>query len=175
MPSDCLYDYIGLRGLCVDADTEPIAFLNQLPGINLPGIDKVADSEQETYAGVWADVQLRGIRKLRRDFKAAFLGIYVKYCCSDECDLDELICDNKANLVDCLLYVFGVELMTERLYSDRINFITINKDETRELIDFYQVQYEDAIKLAVKSVPFDSIEDCFSCNGGRMYRETFLP
>lgn len=172
MPSDCLYDYIGLRGLCVDVEPASGSYLNQLAGITLTSMDKVADREQQTFVGVWNDVQTRGIRRFRKDFFAAFMDKYTSYCCTEDCSVDDLICDQKALMVDCLLYVFGNELMIERLYSDRLNsYTTTNRQSAEELKDFYQVEYEKAIKTAVKNIPYDSIKDCFACTGSVKYVE----
>ena len=60
--TNCLTDWIGIYG-CDAPITYSGVYINQLPGINLDSIESVADDEQETYLGVWADVQERGIRK----------------------------------------------------------------------------------------------------------------
>lgn len=67
----CLLDYIGIYG-CGSSDPESGLFVNELPGISLTSIDKIANSEQETYAGVWGDVQKRALRKLNADVVALF-------------------------------------------------------------------------------------------------------
>lgn len=60
---DCLFDYIGLAGC---GSTEPASglFINSLPGISLKSIDSLASTEQDSYIGVWKDVQTRAIKRL---------------------------------------------------------------------------------------------------------------
>lgn len=73
---ECLRDYIGLRG-CPPNNPESELYINSLPGISLASVDALANSEQATYAQVWADVQTRAIRRftnavnseLRKRFK----------------------------------------------------------------------------------------------------------
>ncbi len=60
---ECLRDYIGLRG-CPPNDPESELYVNSLPGISLAAVDALANSEQATYAQVWADVQTRAIRRM---------------------------------------------------------------------------------------------------------------
>ena len=59
---DCLNNYIGIKG-CTDPAPESGLYINDLEGISLESVDKVADDEQKTYLGVWADVQKRGLKK----------------------------------------------------------------------------------------------------------------
>ena len=60
---DCLIDYIGLRG-CGTSEPESGLFINELYGVQFESIQKIADSEQKTFQGVWDDVQIRSIHKL---------------------------------------------------------------------------------------------------------------
>ena len=59
---DCLTNYIGLKG-CTDSDPISGMYINDLEGVNLESIEKLADSEQITYLKVWNDVQKRGLKK----------------------------------------------------------------------------------------------------------------
>lgn len=60
--SNCLIDWIGIQG-CHTLENFSGVFLNQLPGLNLESLEKVADSEQVNYLGVWNDIQTRGVKK----------------------------------------------------------------------------------------------------------------
>lgn len=62
----CLKDYIGLKG-CSTTMPDSGLFINSLPGISLETIDKIADSEQQTYAGVFEDVQIRSLKRIETD------------------------------------------------------------------------------------------------------------
>lgn len=71
MIADCLRDYIGLRGCAAD---EPLSglYLTDQPGISLISIDKVADSDKQTYLGVWDSLNKRALNTLATDTIAAF-------------------------------------------------------------------------------------------------------
>jgi hypothetical protein len=60
---NCLIDYIGLTG-CGASSPASGLFINSLPGISFKSIEQLADAEQQTYVGVWNDVQLRATKKL---------------------------------------------------------------------------------------------------------------
>ena len=68
---ECLRNYIGLRG-CGLQEPESGYYVNSLPGISLESIDKLADSEQRSYAGVWADIVNRSLTKLETAVTSAF-------------------------------------------------------------------------------------------------------
>lgn len=67
--TNCLTDYIGLLG-CSTVTPKSGIYVNSLPGISLKAVDNTADEEQVSYAGVWADVQLRATRKIFTDIRA---------------------------------------------------------------------------------------------------------
>lgn len=57
---NCLTDWIGIYGT---PDSYSGVSINQLPGVDLDSLESVSKPEQETYLGVWADIQARGVRK----------------------------------------------------------------------------------------------------------------
>lgn len=158
----CFIDHIGLsyctRGV-YDTPASGI-YLNSLPGISIESIDKIADSEQVTYLGVWADVQRFALAQFKLD---VMNQIKKCYQLNRECDYDELICNNIDELTLAWKYLLGVSLMIFRLNSDRINkYTTVTRDEAKELRDFYQVEYEKALHQAV--LLMDMEECCFQCD-----------
>lgn len=74
MIAECLRDYIGLPG-CTD---EPESGLNisDQPGISLVSIDRIADSEKQTYKNVFDIVQTRAINRISSDLIATFAKRY---------------------------------------------------------------------------------------------------
>lgn len=72
---NCLIDYIGLTG-CGASSPASGLFINSLPGISFKSIEQLADAEQQTYVGVWNDVQLRAIKKLELNLTAALSKDY---------------------------------------------------------------------------------------------------
>lgn len=167
----CFIDHVGLL-YCGPAvyDEHPGGYLNQLPGISIENIDKIADSEQVTYLGVWDDVQKFALAQFRLD---VINEMNKCYQLSKECDYDALICENITELTLAWKYLLGVSLMIFRLTSDRVNrWTTIGRDEAKELRDFYQVEYETALKQGVLLM---NTESCDLCCGGNPQYVIMLP
>ncbi len=66
---DCLKDYIGVEG-CSGTTPASGLYINQLPGISLKMISSLANDDQQTFSGVWDDVQERAVRRFARDFRS---------------------------------------------------------------------------------------------------------
>lgn len=167
----CLTGYVGLQNCGgVYEIPESGLYINTLPGISLESIDKIADSEQITYAGVWNDAQTEAAVRFRIDFIAEVTKCYK---ISTDCDYDAMICANKEVLVNAWRYLLGNQLMIFRLYTSRLNrFTTIDKEQAAELRDFYQVQYENALRQAVLLI---DVSSCELCCGGNPEYVTFIP
>jgi len=166
----CLIDYIGLNYCGVYETPDSGHYLTTLPGISIESMDKIADSDQITYLGVWADVQKEAMVRFYADVMAELNGCYA---INKDCDYEALICENKDKLIQPLKYLLGNQLMLERIYSNRINrFTTIDKKQAEELRDFYQVEYEQALKRSMK---FIDISSCELCCSGNPQTVTWLP
>jgi hypothetical protein len=147
---DCLKDYIGIN-VCAN-QTAPVSgiYINSLPGISLEGIDKIATADQITYIGVWNDVQAQAFVRLKNDFINALAECYT---INRHCDYEDIICDNKEHLTTALQYLLGNQLMLFRLYTTRLNrFTTVDIKQAEELRDFYQVEYEKALKTSINFI-----------------------
>lgn len=167
----CFIDYIGLS-YCAGVYEQPESglYLNSLPGISIESIDKIADSEQITYLGVWADVQQSAVAQFRIDVMSELNKCFKL---ERECDYDAMICANDEILVQAWKYCLGVWLMIFRITSPRLNrFTTIDAKQAGELKDFYQVEYEKALKQAV--LLMDTSECCMQC-AGNPETVTWLP
>lgn len=166
---ECLIGYIGLR-VCGNETSESGLYINSLPGISLESIDKIADSEQITYAGVWADVQAEAASRFYVDFVSAVSECYQL---NPYCDYEEIICANRLKLAQGWKYLLGNQLMIFRLYTTRLNrFTTIDLDSAAQLRDHYQVEYEKALQQASKLV---DVSTCELCCGGNPEYVTWLP
>lgn len=62
MNTNCLYDYIGIRG-CGETTPDSGLYINSLPGLPLESIDKMANADQVTYKNVYRDIQERALPK----------------------------------------------------------------------------------------------------------------
>lgn len=168
----CFIDHIGLS-YCERGVYEVPAsgiYLNSLPGINIESIDKIADSEQVTYLGVWEDVQTSALAQ----FKLDVINEMTKcYQLNKDCDYATLICENIEELTLAWKYLLGVWLMIFRLNSDRVNrWTTIDREQAKELKDFYQIEYEKSLKQGVLLMNTTS---CELCCGGNPQVVTWLP
>ncbi len=63
----CLYDYIGIKGF----GEEPVSgiFINQLPGLPLESIDRIAETEKQGFEGLWNDIKVRAGIRLEKDLR----------------------------------------------------------------------------------------------------------
>ncbi len=71
----CLKDYIGIKG-CGNSMPLSGIYINQLPGVSLEIIEKIADKEQVTFMGVWNDIQTRSWIRLEKDLRRALRNKY---------------------------------------------------------------------------------------------------
>lgn len=72
---ECLEGYIGIKG-CNSPEPLSGLYVNELPGINLKSVVDIADEDQKTYLGVWADVEKRTLRKFSTILTAFFKTRY---------------------------------------------------------------------------------------------------
>ena len=73
---DCLIDFIGVRGGCGTSVPPSALYINDLPGITLKQINSLADTQQQTFAGVWTDIQTRAIMRMEDDVRSEFSKRY---------------------------------------------------------------------------------------------------
>lgn len=158
----CLIDYIGLR-VCGNESPESGVFINTLPGVSIEIMDKIAEQEQITFKGVWADVQAEAWVRFKIDFIAEVSKCYKL---NPYCDYEELLCNNNEKLINAWRYLLGNQIMIFRIYSPRINqFTTVDLDQAKELKDYYQVEYEAALKQAVQFIDVSVCDECMECGG----------
>lgn len=174
----CLTGFIGLKGCGAQSVPGSGLFINSLPGITLEMVDKIADSEQITYVGVWNEVEQRAIMQFRTAFMAQLNKCYqINQRATVEC----IACENKDLLATSLWYLLGHELMIERIYSNRINsYTTIDEDEAKELRDYYMATFEKELEYAVQGIDVKNSDcvqdetDCLQQNGPIHYRESAM-
>jgi hypothetical protein len=174
---ECLNDYIGIQGCgAPEPPSEEGAFsgltVNMLPGVNLEVIESIADSEQETFLGVWADIKVRSLQKFALAVKTELNKCYR---ITDKEVVECLVCENKELFSVPLWYLHGVELMIERTSSTRLNrFTTIDLDKAEQLKAEFFTEFQASLTDAVKSMnPSDSdcIDGCLECNQDVRWKE----
>lgn len=75
---ECLRGYIGIKH-CGFAPSDSGEYINSYPGIEFAMIDKIANADQVDYAGVWADIEQRAIKKFRIDVLGNISGFNDRY------------------------------------------------------------------------------------------------
>lgn len=81
------------------------------------------------------------------------------------CSYESAMCSIRHIFGEAYWYLCGIEFMTERLYSERINFYTsVKREEANELINLYTLRYEEALKNAIEGIRFEC-DICLECNG----------
>ena len=162
---DCLIGYIGLAGSV--GEVESGLYLDELSDINLSNTNKIADGEQVDYMKVFRDVERRSILKFRTFFIGELNRCFNVYRREA---IDCLICENKELLAVSLWYLMGVEMLQERLGSNRINrFTTTDRSKTKELQDNFLNEFRRQLSTAVAGIDMEGSEclsdELYVCGG----------
>lgn len=67
MISDCLNNFIGLRGYCDDVTPVSGLYINDLPGISLKMAASIANAEQQNFSGLWDEIYTRSLTRFEAD------------------------------------------------------------------------------------------------------------
>lgn len=174
---ECFTGFIGLLGCKSEAPGSGL-YINSLPGVTLEMVNKIADSEQITYLGVWKDIEQRGILRFRTSLMAQLNKCYQ---INERATVECIACEHKDLLATSLWLLLGSELMTERIYSDQINrYTTIDRAQAEELRAHFDVEYEKELALAVQGIDvegsdcIDNETDCPQQNGIIHWRESSM-
>lgn len=81
------------------------------------------------------------------------------------CTYENLICNNRQVFATSLWYLMGVELMIERLYSNKLNrYTTVDLKQVGELKDYFQAEFDNEMEIAVGGITLDTADCCIECN-----------
>jgi len=84
------------------------------------------------------------------------------------CAYESIVCANLDIYGDAYLYALGMELMRERLYSDRVNrFTSVDRNRAKELLDLFTQDYTDFLATANNTVHLedDACVECLEASG----------
>ena len=109
MSLNCLKNHIAVEG-CTTTTPNSGIFINQLPGIELEMIDKLADEQQVDFNGVWDDVQERAVRRLKTDVNSEFKKRYKMKNITQSIDLEREIDTTSTTAVGAFYRGFTLEL-----------------------------------------------------------------
>lgn len=88
------------------------------------------------------------------------------------CSWDAVICQNKTLFSRAFWYLCGIELLTEQLYSTKLNlFTTTNLQRSKELREEYQVEYSKSLEQVAGGFKLNC-DCCIDCAGQVQLRET---
>lgn len=80
------------------------------------------------------------------------------------CSYDAAICSNKLLFSQAYWYTLGAEFMSERIYSDRVNFLTtVKRDDAEKLRDAYSADADKYLQNALDGLTFEC-DICLECN-----------
>lgn len=74
----CLKDYIGIKGCGIPAVASGM-YINSVAGVEFNEIETIANPEQQSYIGVWEDIQTRAIERFRVDVIGKLSGFDKRY------------------------------------------------------------------------------------------------
>lgn len=122
------------------------------------------------------NVQVRGIESGNTTFTQDAIYTSTTYGLSGifnvVCTWDNLICNNKNIFARPYWYLTGIELLTEQLYSSKLNqFTTVNLQRAKELREEYQVEYMKSLEQVAGGFNLDC-DCCLECAGSVQLRET---
>jgi len=148
---DCLKGYIGINS--VSAEQSGLC-LTALPDISVISIEKINPDDMVDYTEMMANVEMRAILKFRTLFTIEFNRCFkVNKREIIEC----IICENKALLSVALWYLFGAELMFERINSTRVNrFTTIDKIKAQKLRLEFEETFHSELAAAIPGIDIES-------------------
>lgn len=87
------------------------------------------------------------------------------------CNWDAMICQNKTLFSRAYWYLLGIEVLTEQLYSSKLNqFTTVNLQRLNDLRAEYQVEYNKSLEQAASGLKL-SCDCCIECNESVQLRE----
>lgn len=88
------------------------------------------------------------------------------------CNWDALMCQNKTLFSRAYWYLLGIEMLTETLYSSKLNqYTTVNLQRAKELREEYQVEYMKALDQVAGGMKL-SCDCCIECSEPVQLRET---
>lgn len=89
-------------------------------------------------------------------------GLNVKFVVY--CSIEKFICENINLFKTALWNRIGLELMMERIMSDKFNrFTTLTKERAEDLLKFYIDEYEKHATNSVKNINIQEDDICFEC------------
>lgn len=146
---------------------------SKIDGVELDVLDL---SRCEGYCEEWvsrlngSEISSSNYSLLIRNNSFGLSGIF-----SINCSYDALVCNNKNLFKEAYWYLLGVETMTERIFSSRINkWTTIDREKAKENMIYFDNRYDESLDNTIKSINIDLSDACIECNQVLTIKETRL-
>lgn len=108
----CLLDFVGISpALCCGCPPLSGLYLSQLWGIELSEIDSIASKDQQTFNGLWNDLQITALDSFKQDVIEQFSQKYQLRQITQSVDLGK-IWDNKVITDNTGDYQYGMQIDT---------------------------------------------------------------
>jgi hypothetical protein len=118
------------------------------------------------------DVRLRGGINISNNYTYTSDTYGLSGQFSIVCNWDSIVCQNKTIFARAYWYLLGIELITEQLYSNKLNrFTTIDLNRANELRKEYQIEYMKSLEQIAYGFKLDC-DCCLECSGAVQVRES---
>jgi len=180
MLSDCLQNFIGLRGYCSDITPESGLYINDLPSVSLKMLNGLADGEQKNYSELFNQLYTRTLNQLESDilnksqkfFKTNILidnsltGYY-----ADPLEVSASSTDFKGVTIETnqrtskylSIYVNSVQLYLPAIVSDNIYIYNLMNGELLDTIPFDGLVGNNIIQINKKYITYVQDTKVFIC------------
>ncbi len=99
-------------------------------------------------------------------------GLIVEF--NTKCSIEKFICSRLSQFKIPFWYYLGVELMTDALMSRNTNCFTIDSDEARKNLGFYELEFNKRIDPILNNLKIKDDSMCFDCKA-RVTKHLILP
>ena len=197
--TDKSYDGISRISMTVDSTALSTATLD-LSDFTLNNFDNTGNFYGWGGGSLWFDYGCTGSAQVRgyqtdisyQNPKYANNTFGISCVFSVRCTYNNVVCKNKRYFATAFRLLLGIELMTERIYSSRINkWTTVDLKKAYELRSEFEVQYrggevsqsvkqtqgllyEGELTKACNSIDLDLTDCCLECDSKYQWRETQL-
>ena len=151
---DCLKGLIGFRG-CIGFESKVGRYVNDLPGISLESVEKIANDEQESFLGVLEAVENRSLKRFESAVRLEFSKKYsIKSIVESEIltpEVDETDLTNQAGDYRGVVFNFS-PYTTSNLQTFYIQFVKVYvKLASGAAVDFVIMDFETGDTLFTTS------------------------
>lgn len=193
--TDKQYDDVMRLSITVDTTALSTGFLD-LSQFNLSGFSQInwASNALTNDMGIFVNSECTGTAQVRgiaydANFQNPVFGVntYGISCVfSVRCTWNNVVCKNKRYFANAFRLLLGIELMTERLYTSRLNkYTTVDYAKAQKLRLEFEAQYrggqieggilyEGELNKAISGMDIDLADCCIECDAPIMWKETQL-